>query len=77
MKDAADIVEIVSAYTELRRLGQRYQGLCPFHDERTPSFSVNATEKLYHRFGCGVGGDVITSWRRRRDWCSATRWRRR
>ena len=60
VKDAADIVEIVSAYTELRRSGQRYQGLCPFHDERTPSFSVNATEKVYHCFGCGVGGDVIT-----------------
>jgi DNA primase len=60
VKDAADIVEIVSAHTELRRSGQRYQGLCPFHDERTPSFSVNATEKVYHCFGCGVGGDVIT-----------------
>jgi DNA primase len=60
VKDAADIVEIVSAYTELRRSGQRFQGLCPFHDERTPSFSVNATEKVYHCFGCGVGGDVIT-----------------
>ena len=56
MKDAADIVEIVSAHTELRRSGQRYQGLCPFHDERTPSFSVNATEKVYHCFGCGGGG---------------------
>jgi DNA primase len=60
VKDAADIVEIVSAHTELRRSGQRFQGLCPFHDERTPSFSVNATEKVYHCFGCGVGGDVIT-----------------
>ena len=60
VKDAVDIVEVVSAYTELRRSGQRFQGLCPFHDERTPSFSVNATEKVYHCFGCGVGGDVIT-----------------
>jgi len=60
VKDAADIVEIVSAHTELRRSGQRFQGLCPFHDERTPSFSVNAAEKVYHCFGCGVGGDVIT-----------------
>src|SRR5918996_4498772 len=60
VKDAADIVEVVSAYTELRRSGQRFAGLCPFHDERTPSFSVNATEKVYHCFGCGVGGDVIT-----------------
>ncbi|HEX2127856.1 MAG TPA: DNA primase, partial [Solirubrobacterales bacterium] len=55
----ADIVEVISAYTDLRRAGTRYTGLCPFHDERTPSFSVDPTEKLYHCFGCGVGGDVI------------------
>jgi DNA primase len=60
VKDAADIVEIVSAYTDLRRSGQRFQGLCPFHDERTPSFSVSPAEKVYHCFGCGVGGDVFT-----------------
>ena len=59
MKEAADIVEIVSAYTDLRRAGERYTGLCPFHEERTPSFSVDPREKLYHCFGCGVGGDVI------------------
>jgi DNA primase len=59
VKEATDIVEVVSAYTDLRRAGQRFTGLCPFHDERSPSFSVNATEKLYHCFGCGVGGDVI------------------
>jgi len=59
VKEAADIVEIVSAYTELRRAGERHMGLCPFHEERTPSFSVDPREKLYHCFGCGVGGDVI------------------
>ena len=59
MKDAADIVDRRPA-GGAAPLGQRYQGLCPFHDERTPSFSVNATEKVYHCFGCGVGGDVIT-----------------
>jgi DNA primase len=59
VKQAADIVEVVSAHTDLRRQGARYTGLCPFHDERTPSFSVEPTEKLYHCFGCGVGGDVI------------------
>jgi DNA primase len=59
VKEAADIVEIVSAYTELRRAGERQTGLCPFHEERTPSFSVDPREKLYHCFGCGVGGDVI------------------
>jgi DNA primase len=59
VKQAADIVEVVSAHSDLRRQGARYVGLCPFHDERTPSFSVEPTEKLYHCFGCGVGGDVI------------------
>src|SRR5438105_4417168 len=54
-----DIVEVISAHTDLRRSGTRYTGLCPFHDERSPSFSVDPTEKLYHCFGCGVGGDVI------------------
>ena len=59
VKQAADIVEVVSAHTDLRRQGARYVGLCPFHEERTPSFSVEPVEKLYHCFGCGVGGDVI------------------
>jgi DNA primase len=59
VKQAADIVEVVSAHTDLRRQGVRYVGLCPFHEERTPSFSVEPQEKLYHCFGCGVGGDVI------------------
>lgn len=53
------MVELVSAHTDLRRQGVRYTGLCPFHDERSPSFSVHATDKLYHCFGCGVGGDLF------------------
>jgi DNA primase len=57
---AADMVEVVSGRTQLRRAsGSRYMGRCPFHEERTPSFSVNPVEKLYHCFGCGKGGDVI------------------
>ncbi|HEV7615281.1 MAG TPA: DNA primase [Solirubrobacterales bacterium] len=59
VKQTADIVEVISAHTDLRRQGARWVGLCPFHEERTPSFSVDAGEKLYHCFGCGVGGDVI------------------
>ena len=59
VRTAADMVEIVSAHTELKRAGARHQGLCPFHDERSPSFSVHAEEKLYHCFGCGVGGDLF------------------
>jgi DNA primase len=56
---AADMVEIVSARTQLRRVGARWTGRCPFHEERTPSFSVNPVEKLFFCFGCGKGGDLI------------------
>ncbi|MBD0348370.1 MAG: DNA primase [Thermoleophilia bacterium] len=56
---AADMVDLVSGRVRLRRIGARYSGLCPFHDERTPSFSVNAQDKLYYCFGCGRGGDLI------------------
>jgi DNA primase len=59
VREAADIVEVVQGFTELRRQGTRYTGLCPFHDERTPSFSVDPTEKLYYCFGCQAGGDVF------------------
>ena len=60
MRDAIDFVELVGARTELRKSGQRrYTGLCPFHDERTPSFGIDPVEKLYHCFGCGEGGDVF------------------
>jgi DNA primase len=58
---AADMVEVVSNRTPLRRAsGSRYTGRCPFHEEKTPSFSVNPVEKLYYCFGCGRGGDVIS-----------------
>ncbi len=59
VKQAVDIVEVINAHTDLKRQGARMVGLCPFHEERTPSFSVDPQEKLYHCFGCGVGGDVI------------------
>jgi DNA primase len=60
VRAAADMVEVVSGRTQLRRAsGARYMGRCPFHEERTPSFSVNAVDKLYHCFGCGKGGDLI------------------
>jgi DNA primase len=60
VKAAADMVAVVSARTQLRKAGARYLGRCPFHEERTPSFSVNATDKLYYCFGCGAKGDLIT-----------------
>jgi DNA primase len=59
VRQAADIVEIVSAYTDLRRQGTRFVGLCPFHEERTPSFSVDSAKKVYYCFGCEAGGDVF------------------
>src|SRR5690242_21560964 len=60
VKAAADFVDVVSARTQLRKSGARYSARCPFHDERTPSFSVNAVDKLYYCFGCGAKGDAIT-----------------
>jgi DNA primase len=59
VRAAADIVEVASAYTELRRRGARYVGLCPFHEERTPSFSVDPANNLYYCFGCQAGGNVF------------------
>jgi DNA primase len=60
VKAAADMVAVVETRTPLRKAGARLTGRCPFHDERTPSFSVNAVDKLYYCFGCGAAGDLIT-----------------
>jgi len=61
VRDAVDFVELVSARTELRRAGPaRYEGLCPFHDERTPSFGIDPSQKVYYCFGCQAAGDVFT-----------------
>ena len=59
-REAVDMVDLVSTRTELRRLGSGWIGRCPFHEDRSPSFSVDAERKLYNCFGCGVGGDAIT-----------------
>jgi DNA primase len=61
VKLQADIVRIVGDYVKLKKAGaQNYSGLCPFHNEKTPSFSVHATRQFYHCFGCGVSGDVFS-----------------
>ncbi len=61
LKLQADVVRIVGEYVSLRKTGaQNYSGLCPFHKEKTPSFSVHATRQFYHCFGCGVSGDVFS-----------------
>ncbi len=60
IKNSADILEIVSESVTLKKTGQNYVGLCPFHSEKTPSFSVSPQRSIYHCFGCGAGGDVIS-----------------
>ncbi len=59
VRDAADIVAVASEHTRLRKAGRRYQGLCPIHKEKTPSFSVDPVQGLFYCFGCGAGGDAI------------------
>ncbi len=59
IKANTDIVEVVSQYVSLKRKGRNYFGLCPFHNEKSPSFSVSETKQIFHCFGCGAGGDVI------------------
>jgi DNA primase len=60
VKTAADMLDVVGARTQLKKAGARYVGRCPFHEERTPSFSVNPVDKLFYCFGCGKGGDLIS-----------------
>jgi DNA primase len=59
VRDAVDIVAVASEHTRLRKAGRRYQGLCPIHKEKTPSFSVDPVQGLFYCFGCGAGGDAI------------------
>lgn len=59
IREVADIVEVVAAYVNLTRAGGLYKGLCPFHHEKTPSFTVSPLKGIFHCFGCGVGGDVF------------------
>ncbi len=60
VREKSDIVSIISEYTELTKKGHSYTGLCPFHNEKTPSFSVSEYKQLYYCFGCGAGGNIIT-----------------
>src|ERR687883_1116363 len=60
VREAVDMVDLVGTRIELRRAGaNRYEGLCPFHDERTPSFGIDPAQKLFYCFGCGEGGDAF------------------
>ncbi len=60
VRQNSDIVDIVSQYVQLKRSGRNYFGLCPFHNEKSPSFSVSPDKQIFHCFGCGVGGNVFT-----------------
>ncbi len=60
VKEKADIIDIISEYVVLRKKGKDYQGLCPFHEEKTPSFTVTPTKQMYYCFGCQSGGNIIT-----------------
>ena len=55
-----DIVDVISGYVKLQRKGSSYFGLCPFHNEKSPSFSVSPGKQMYYCFGCGAGGNVLT-----------------
>ena len=60
IKNRLDIVDLVSEYLTLKKAGRNFIGLCPFHQEKTPSFTVNRDKQIFYCFGCGEGGNVIT-----------------
>lgn len=60
IRDRIDLIDLISTYVSLSKTGQNYKGLCPFHSEKTPSFSVNPVRQMFYCFGCSVGGDAFT-----------------
>lgn len=60
IKSKIDIIDLISDYVQLKKAGQNYKGLCPFHPEKIPSFMVSPSKQIFHCFGCGIGGDVVS-----------------
>ncbi|HBL36084.1 MAG TPA: DNA primase, partial [Firmicutes bacterium] len=60
VKENNELVTVISEYVNLKQRGKTFMGLCPFHSEKTPSFTVSREKQLFHCFGCGAGGDVLT-----------------
>jgi DNA primase len=60
VRESTDLVELISEVTKVKRSGRTFMAVCPFHEEKTPSMSVDQARGLYHCFGCGKGGDVFT-----------------
>jgi len=60
IRDRVDLVELIGRYVALKSAGRNHKGLCPFHEEKTPSFNVNADRQIFHCFGCDAGGNAFT-----------------
>ena len=65
--DSTNIVELIGSFVALKKIGQNFQGLCPFHDDKTPSLSVSPEKKIFRCFGCGASGNAITFLRRHKN----------
>ena len=65
--DSTNIVELIGSFVALKKIGQNFQGLCPFHDDKTPSLSVSPEKKIFRCFGCGASGNTITFLRKHKN----------